>query len=444
MKTYAFIAVALAAVTALLFPELAAAAPALLHHLPAPDSAGLVLCSAAAGLSADIDLTALAKDFTKATDDVKNLAEDLNKKYAAGATVSEEAKTKADDALIKMNEMRIELDDIAQKVARRPGPAGDEAKTAGQIVADSEQLAEFRARRGKMGKMVWDVGSGVQAAITSASNSAGQLRQDERVQGIIAAPQRRMTVRDLLTPGQTEAASITYYRETGFTNSADVVTEGTLKPESTIAFESITTNVATIAHWIKASKQILADAKGLRSHIDGRLLYGLALKEEAQLLNGDGGGDNLEGLVTAATAYSAPFALSGATLIDKVRLAMLQAVLAEYPATGTVMNPIDWAHIELTKDNEGRYIIGNPQGAITPTLWRVPVVETQAMVVDKFLTGAFKLGAQIFDREDAAVMISDEDGDNFVKNMVTILAEERLALAIYRPESFIYGDFGLV
>jgi HK97 family phage major capsid protein len=443
MKTYAFLAVAIVTVTAFLFPELAAAAPALLHHLQSADG-GLVVATAVAGASADIDLQALAKDFTKATDDVKNLAEDLKKKYETGATVSAEAKSKADDALIKMNEMRLEMDELAQRASRRPGPGGEDIKTAGQIVADSEGLAEFRARRGKMGKMVWDVGSGVQAAITSASNSAGQLRQDERVAGIIAPPQRRMTVRDLLTPGSTDAASITYYRETGFTNNADVVTEGTQKPESTITFESITTNVATIAHWIKASKQILADAKGLRSHIDGRLLYGLALKEEAQLLNGDGGGDNLEGLVTAATAYSAPFALSGATLIDKVRLAMLQAVLAEYPATATVMNPIDWAHIELTKDNEGRYIIGNPQGAITPTLWRVPVVETQAMTVDKFLTGAFKLGAQIFDREDAAVMISDEDGDNFVKNMVTILAEERLALAIYRPESFIYGDFSLV
>jgi HK97 family phage major capsid protein len=393
----------------------------------------------------DNELKTLAEDFTKATNEVKNLAEDLGKKYAAGATVSEEAKTKADEALTAMNELQERLSTAEQSLARRTGGQGDVFKSAGEIVATSEALTEFRGRRGKMGRVSFDVGGALNASITSAANSAGDLLQDQRVQGIVYTPERRMTIRDLLTPGQTDAQAITYYRETGFTNNADIVTEGTTKPESTITFENITTNVSTIAHWIKGSKQILADAKGLRSHIDGRLKYGLRYKEEQQLLNGDGGGDNLEGLVTAATAYSAPLVLSGTTtLIDKVRLGMLQAALAEYPATGIVMNPIDWAHIELTKDNEGRYIIGNPQGMLQPSLWRLPVVDTQAMSVDKFLVGAFKLGAQIFDREDAAVMISDEDGDNFVKNMVTILAEERLALAIYRPESFIYGDFGLV
>jgi HK97 family phage major capsid protein len=389
------------------------------------------------------DFTKLAADFKTATDDVKNLAEDLTKKYKDGAAVSEDAKTKADDALTKMNELAARVSEAEQKLARRSGPAGDVRKSAGALVADSEQLKEFMGRRGRAGRMTVDIGD-INTAITSASNSAGELIQDTRVQGIIYTPERRMTVRDLLTPGQTDSQSITYYRETGFTSNADIVTEGTLKPESAITFESVTTNVSTIAHWIKASKQILADAKGLRSHIDGRLLYGLRYKEEQQLLNGDGGGDNLEGLVTAATAYSAPFAATMETMIDKVRLAMLQGALAEYPVTGIVMHPTDWARIEVTKDQNGNYIVGNPRSQLSPSLWSVPVVPTQAMTVDKFLTGAFKLGAQIFDREDAAVMISDEDGDNFIKNMVTILAEERLALAIYRPEAFIYGDFGNV
>lgn len=162
------------------------------------------------------------------------------------------------------------------------------------------------------------------------------------------------------------------------------------------------------------------------------------------MLNGDGTGVNLNGLVTQATAYSAPITISGGTMIDTLRLAMLQAELAEYPATGQVLNPKDWARIELTKDSEGRYIIANPANSTSPRLWGLPVVSTQAMAEDDFLVGAFRLGAQIFDREDANVMISDEDRDNFVKNMLTIRAEERLALAVYRPEAFVYGDFGNV
>jgi len=148
--------------------------------------------------------------------------------------------------------------------------------------------------------------------------------------------------------------------------------------------------------------------------------------------------------VPQATAFSAPITLTTPTSIDLMRLAMLQAVLAEYPATGHVMNPIDWAWVETLKDTTGRYIIGNPQGAIAPTLWGLPVVQTQSMAVDKFLTGAFKLGAQLFDRWLARVEIATENEDDFVKNLITMLCEERLALAVYRPEAFIYGDFGRV
>jgi HK97 family phage major capsid protein len=140
-----------------------------------------------------------------------------------------------------------------------------------------------------------------------------------------------------------------------------VVTEGTLKPQSELTFDDVTQAVVTIAHWVKASKQILADAPQLQSFIDGRLRYGLAYKEEQQLLHGTGTGGQIEGLVTAATAYAAPIALSGATMIDKIRLALLQAALAEFPSDGVVVNPIDWARVELTKDGEGRYIIGNPR-----------------------------------------------------------------------------------
>jgi HK97 family phage major capsid protein len=184
------------------------------------------------------------------------------------------------------------------------------------------------------------------------------------------------------------------------------------------------------------------DIAQLRSIIDQRLLYGLAYKEEQQLLNGDGTGQNLLGIIPQATAYAAPITLTSPTSIDMMRLAMLQAVLAEYPATGHVMHPADWAWVETLKDSEGRYLIGNPQGSISPTLWGLPVVQTQAMTIDKFLTGAFKLGAQIFDRWMARVEIATENEDDFIKNLVTILAEERLALAVYRPEAFIYGDFG--
>jgi HK97 family phage major capsid protein len=279
---------------------------------------------------------------------------------------------------------------------------------------------------------------------TDTDGAAGDLVRPDRVAGIVTPPQRRMTIRDLIMPGSTESNAIEYTKETGFTNNARVVTEAAAKPETTMKFDLATVSVATIAHWVKASRQILRDAKMLRSHVDGRLRYGLAYKEEEELLMGSGTTGNLNGLYTQATAYSAAFEPDALTAIDTIRLAILQAALAEYPVDGIVLNPTDWARIELTKDGENRYIVGNPFGQIGPRLWNRPVVETQAMTVDKFLVGAFMLAAQIFDRETASVVVSTEDGDNFVKNMVTILCEVALALAVYRPEGLVKGDLGYV
>lgn len=133
-------------------------------------------------------------------------------------------------------------------------------------------------------------------------------------------------------------------------------------------------------------------------------------------------------------------ALAGMTPIDRIRVALLQQILAEFPANGIVLNPIDWAQIELTKDNEGRYIIGDPARGTTPLLWNLPVVQTPAITVDEFLVGAFNLGAQIFDRMYIEVVISTENDKDFENNMISIRAEERLALAVYRPEAFVTGS----
>jgi HK97 family phage major capsid protein len=249
-----------------------------------------------------------------------------------------------------------------------------------------------------------------------------------------------MTVRDLLSPGRMDGSTLEYVKETGFTNNAAPVAENAVKPESSMKFDLVTTSAKVIAHWVKASRQILDDASQLQSIVDQRLRYGLAYVEEQQLLNGDGTGQNLLGIVPQASAYTAPITVSGATIIDQIRLALLQAELAEYPSTGIVMNPKDWTRVELLKDSQGRYIIGNPQGNAAASLWGIPVVTTPAMQEDKFLAGAFRLGAQLFDRWEARVEVSTENQDDFIRNMVTILAEERLALAVYRPEAFVFGN----
>lgn len=390
----------------------------------------------------DINIEQLAQEFKKQVDEVKAIAEDFKGKREHGDKIAEGAKQSADEAITKLNETKAQLDELEQKMARRPNDTPNEVKSLGCQFVESDQFKSLKGAAGQRGKANLEVKATITSLTTDAAGSAGDLVQTTRLPGIIAPPDRKLTIRDLLMQGRMDGNALEYVRETGFTNNAGVVAEGTKKPQSDIKFDLVSTTAKVIAHYMKASRQILDDASQLQSYIDGRLRYGLAFKEEQQILNGDGTGQNLLGIIPQATAYVRPAGVtpSSETIIDTLRYAMLQAVLAEYPASGHVLNPIDWASIETLKDSTGQYIIGNPQGAASPTLWRLPVVETQAITAGKFLTGGFSMGAQIFDRWLSRVEVATENEDDFINNLVTILAEERLALAVYRPEAFIYGD----
>lgn len=384
----------------------------------------------------------LKADFNSRFDELKAIAQNALGMAEKGEPLTAGAKQTADEAITAVNEAKARLDDIEQKMARG-GESDNAYHTPGEQFSASDEVKSFIANPTSGKRVGVDVKAIVSSLTTVANGSAGDLIVPQRV-GMVDPVTRRMTIRDLLTPGRTSSNAIQYPVETGFTNSAATVSEtsGATKPQSEIQFDIRTTSVTTIAHWLLATRQIMDDVPMLESYIDGRLRYGLAYVEENQLLNGGGTGTDLNGIYTQATAFAAGSAiLAGATNIDVLRYAMLQAALAELPATGHVLNPIDWATIETTKDTTGQYVIGNPQGVLQPTLWGLPVVSTQAMAAGSFLTGAFRMGAQIFDRMDARVEISTEDSDNFRKNLVTILAEERLALAVYRPEAFIKGTY---
>jgi len=381
-------------------------------------------------------------DHQRAVDAVKSIAEEALGKATAGETLATSLKEKADEALIKMNGLNEQVAEMAQKLARADFGGREGAKSFGQQFVETTDLKALAdsPRSGASASM--SIKADITTATTNTAGAAGAGIAPNRRPGVLELPQRRLTIRDLLTPGNTDSPLIQYIQETGFTNAAAPVAEGGLKPNSDLKLTDKDVSTKVIAHWFRASKQILSDFSQIRSMIDGRLLYGLALVEENQLLNGDGTGENLHGIIPQATAYAVPAGYTAPTPvtgIDTLRIAQLQAALAEYPATGHVLNPVDWATFVTLKDGQGRYLIGDPQGTTQPTLWGLPVVSTQAIAAGKFLTGAFMLGAQIFDQWQSRIEVGFQN-DDFVRNKVTILAEERLALAVYRPEAFIYGN----
>ena len=375
-------------------------------------------------------------------DQLRTQAEASEKEIKAHAHLSQETKANVDKLLTAQGELNARLQAAEQHMVKLDEGGGRaEPRSMGRDFVSAEGFQDFAARASQGSKGSFS--ASVKAAVTSLDESAGANIQPTRV-GLIQPTQQRMFLRDLLSWGRTTSNSIEYVRETGFTNSADVVDENPddPKPESDLTFELDTDPVATIAHWVRASRQVLSDVNMLQSYIDGRLRYGLKIKEEAQLLKGSGVGLNLNGIYTQATAYANPgVTVQAETAIDRLRLALLQVSLAEYEADGIVLSPIDWAAIELTKATDNQYLFASPTGLAVPGLWGRPVVATQAMDAGDYLVGSFQQGAQGWDREDVSVTVSTEDRDNFVKNMVTILCEERVGLSVYRPEAFVKGDF---
>jgi HK97 family phage major capsid protein len=363
------------------------------------------------------------REFNRFYDEAVKSRRDIEKELREVRQIAEDAGANAMEA--------------AQRVARRQGGGLDGSAAAGwgAVISSSQALRDFRSNgyRGVHRLEVRNIGSG--------STGAGPLIAPDRQSEVITLAKRRMTVRQLLGAGQTSSNVIYFMKQTGFTNAAAPVAEGQLKPQSDITFTAAETPVRTIAHWIPVSRQAFDDAPALSSLIDSELRYGLEYVEEQQMLLGDGSGENLHGMIPQATAYETDRDEADDTEADTVAHAIAQAEIAQLPATGIILNTDDWNRIILLKDGTDQYLGGGPFGNQSRNLWTLPVATTPAMPARKFLVGAFGTAVQIFDRLNVEVLISDQDRDNFIRNMLTVRAEQRLALAVKRPEALIYGTF---
>jgi HK97 family phage major capsid protein len=346
-----------------------------------------------------------------------------------------------------VKELRDRMQDLEQKGAHKPGNDGGQVKSIGQLVAESEEFKFASTSKGARNMNPVNVGSFHKTAILNATGLNQPLVDEHRLAGIIMPAMRRLTIRQLLPQNRTTSNLIEFAKETLFTNNAGPqggVTsptvaggEGEIKPESAITFELANTPVITLAHFVPASRQVLSDAPMLQGYIDGRLSYGLKLEEEDELLNGDGTAGQLTGLVSSATAFTG--GATNQTALDTLLKAFLQISLQNMEASGVILHPTDWTNVMMLKDTTGRYLFADPQSMAAPRVWAKDVIATASQTQGQFLAGAFTLAAEIFDREDATVRVAEQHSDFFVRNMVAVLAEERLALAIYRAAAIVKG-----
>lgn len=246
------------------------------------------------------------------------------------------------------------------------------------------------------------------------------------------------------TAGDTVGATGTITSLTEQTHGAAAETaEGADKPEAQLDLELITQPVQTIAHFIPASRQILADSAMMEAYINDRLRYGVLYREDSQILYGSGSSPQIQGIMTADGVQVLVWSTlpSGTTKIDALRKAMTQSQKLEHVASGVVLAPQDWEDIQLLKGTDEHYIWLSVSTGTGQQFFLLPVVVTNAINEGESLVGAFQTGTTLWDREQVSVRVSDSHEDYFKKNLVAILGEERVCQTINRPDAFVRVNF---
>lgn len=281
------------------------------------------------------------------------------------------------------------------------------------------------------------------ATMTQAASLSGQVIDPTRVPGVVNDPVRARHVREFLASGSTNSNTIYYVEETAYTNAAATVGEGALKPQSDLTLTQKSAPVRKIATHMRISSEMLDDIPQLRSYISQRGPSKLMVVEDSQLLYGDGTGNNLTGLTVQAIAPD--FTAQDGKIkneIDVLRAAIAQVRQEEYAASVIMLNPDDVAKLDLLKDADGSYLFPTwIVGVNQQLVGGVRIIENTAITAGNFFVGDLQRAAQLFDRTGMAVEFYNQDQDNAVLNLVTVVIEERLALPIYRPSALVYGDF---
>lgn len=251
-------------------------------------------------------------------------------------------------------------------------------------------------------------------------------------------------IANIIASGSTNSTTVRYIQEDSFTNSAAAIAEGANKGESALAVSEIDAAVRKVATYLKVTDEMLSDHEQMKSFVDNRLAYMVLAKVDYYLLNGTGSNNQIKGLLnfsgisTEAYNGNVPDAIFKA--ITKVR-----ATTGFIEPDAVVIHPSDYQNLRLSKDANGQYLAGGPfTGAYgvgnavstNAPIWGLPAIVTTSISQGTALVGSFGMGAQWFQKLGLTVETTNTDQDDFVKNLVTVRAEMRLALACYKPKAF--------
>jgi HK97 family phage major capsid protein len=352
--------------------------------------------------------------------------------------VSEDTKSALDNLGIEQRVMADRLVQLEQKSSQQQDVEVKD-ESAGAMVVKNAAYAAFVAGDCKSRTRIE-----VKNTVTNAIGSTFSARRPDLVEGVF----RVFTIEELLTSIPTTSNAIDWIRENVFVNNAAETAEGAAKPQSDITFAPGTMPVSTVAHWVKITRQLAMDNAALAAYINRRMVYGVNLRVENQLVAGNGTAPNLSGLTRAGNftphGYTAAtltaLGLSPTNRFDLIGKMIGDCAVADQGADVVILNTADWWTMRLAKDGQGRYLLGEPSAMAAPSLFGRPVVASNAMPADNVWVGSLSQAATLHNREGVVVDMSESDENNFQLNLITIRAERRLALTVEKPAAARYGD----
>lgn len=314
-------------------------------------------------------------------------------------------------------------------------PAGKTDESWGAQLVKSDKLQAFQS--GQTGKCRVEVKN----TLTGSDTNVAPDRSPIIVPG--AAPM--LTLEGFLNSLPTSSNAIEFTKEASFTNSAAEAAEGAAKAESALTWSLVNMPISTVAHWIKISKQLASDNAALAAYVNSRMVYGVNRRVETQLVSGNGTAPNISGILDSGN-FTAHGYLSGDLGSTLAKLVLIRKMIADcwnagYPADAILLNPVDWAAIEIDLFTVAAgQVPFKYDEAGRPVLFGLQVIQSVGMTADNVAVGAFRTAYTVYNREGVMVELSDSDSDNFTKNLVTIRAERRLALATEVPAAVRAGD----
>jgi HK97 family phage major capsid protein len=376
----------------------------------------------------------MTTEILKALDSVEAKLASMDTKaaaeFAAMGKTSLDTKTALDNIGIEQRTLADRLVQLEQKAsAEVEAPA---STTWGDQFVKNARYADFAG--GNLNKLRVEVKNTLTGSDTNVA--------PDRKAGIVSGAVLPFSMEALLPSTPTSSNAIEFTREASFTNSAAEAAEAAQKAESALTWSLVNMPISTVAHWIKISKQLAADNTALAAYVNSRMTYGVNQKVDTQLVVGNGVAPNIGGTFLAANYTAHGYSAANITAFPATtlkRFALIRKVIGDlyaagYPATAVLLNPTDWAsmEIELMTVAAGQTLFSVDAGG-TPRLFGLPVVQSIGLTAGNFQVGAFDQAYMVYNREGVTIEMSDSDGDNFQKNLITLRAERRLALATEKP-----------